>query len=527
MRLPRSPTSRAFNKTDAGGVSRAILIPTWKQYPTDEIQGHLKITNSSGANRWVEYVIIDVVDAGAFFTVHIRHVAEGQQPFIDGLEAKLRYLVPTSGDAIHAIAKTIPDNADIVGLLDSTDSFRVRKFTWGNARAAQWAALGPLIAVATAKTTPVDNDDVPLSDSEDSNATKRLSWANLKATLRTYFNSFYAPLASPAFTGNPTAPTQAVDNDSTRLATTAFAHAVVDLEASSRVAAVEKSAARILGGRPGDVPKAFTSQTLGEFDNVVSIDNVPIIDTEGSVIRIVGAAIIAPCDAFRVEPGRRYKIRAVVRRRGNTPDPANDSVRLALRWLGASKTALISTAIIDDLLTLTTASGRVEVSGIVAAAAGSGVDFVAPPSAVYGRPYVQTFGTVPTTDIEVIEVLDITNSEFIAPDLTALDARVAAIETEELPDRVEVLEAASTGAEIARFKTRDEAAAQALLGTIPATVDVLETLSVTATGAFVTAIYDRIFVEPAGGDYFPDDDGSFWRYRLDDSGIRTLPDFRA
>ncbi|WP_444668418.1 hypothetical protein [Cereibacter changlensis] len=37
-----------------------------------------------------------------------------------------------------------------------------------------------------------------------------------------------APLASPAFTGTPTAPTQAVDNNSTRLATTAFVQAAVE-----------------------------------------------------------------------------------------------------------------------------------------------------------------------------------------------------------------------------------------------------------------------------------------------------------
>ena len=37
-----------------------------------------------------------------------------------------------------------------------------------------------------------------------------------------------AALASPAFTGNPTATTQATSDDSTRLATTAFVHAVVN-----------------------------------------------------------------------------------------------------------------------------------------------------------------------------------------------------------------------------------------------------------------------------------------------------------
>jgi hypothetical protein len=38
----------------------------------------------------------------------------------------------------------------------------------------------------------------------------------------------YAPLVSPAFTGNPTAPTQATSDNSTRLATTAFVQDVFD-----------------------------------------------------------------------------------------------------------------------------------------------------------------------------------------------------------------------------------------------------------------------------------------------------------
>lgn len=39
--------------------------------------------------------------------------------------------------------------------------------------------------------------------------------------------ALFAPLASPAFTGDPTAPTQASGNNSTRLATTAFVAAAV------------------------------------------------------------------------------------------------------------------------------------------------------------------------------------------------------------------------------------------------------------------------------------------------------------
>lgn len=40
-----------------------------------------------------------------------------------------------------------------------------------------------------------------------------------------------APLASPALTGNPTAPTQTAGNNSTRLATTAFVQAAVSASA--------------------------------------------------------------------------------------------------------------------------------------------------------------------------------------------------------------------------------------------------------------------------------------------------------
>lgn len=50
---------------------------------------------------------------------------------------------------------------------------------------------------AAAKTTPVDADCVALMDSAASNVLKKLSWANIKATLKTYLDTLYAPLAQP------------------------------------------------------------------------------------------------------------------------------------------------------------------------------------------------------------------------------------------------------------------------------------------------------------------------------------------
>lgn len=60
---------------------------------------------------------------------------------------------------------------------------------------------------------------------------------NQLATLFAAKFALYAPLISPAFTGTPTAPTQAAGNNTTRLATTAFvATAIANLVASSPAA---------------------------------------------------------------------------------------------------------------------------------------------------------------------------------------------------------------------------------------------------------------------------------------------------
>jgi hypothetical protein len=56
------------------------------------------------------------------------------------------------------------------------------------------ATIGALINGATGKATPVDADALGLMDSADSNVLKKLTWANVKATLKTYFDSLYAPI---------------------------------------------------------------------------------------------------------------------------------------------------------------------------------------------------------------------------------------------------------------------------------------------------------------------------------------------
>lgn len=58
-------------------------------------------------------------------------------------------------------------------------------------------AVGIDTHAASAKTTPVDADEMPLTDSASSFVLKKVTWANIKATLKTYLDTLYAPLAQP------------------------------------------------------------------------------------------------------------------------------------------------------------------------------------------------------------------------------------------------------------------------------------------------------------------------------------------
>jgi len=55
--------------------------------------------------------------------------------------------------------------------------------------------VGSAMTGADAKATPVDADTMPLNDSADSNLLKKVTWANIKATLKSYFDTLFAPLS--------------------------------------------------------------------------------------------------------------------------------------------------------------------------------------------------------------------------------------------------------------------------------------------------------------------------------------------
>lgn len=222
--------------------------------------------------------------------------------------------------------------------------------------------------------------------------------------------------------------------------------------------------------RPGERPALWSPGTDGNPDDM-AIYADSVVDSEGAVARLVGAKVCAPRAAQRLEPGRRYLVRVKVRRRINTSDPAGDAVNISIRWLTQAKAGL-STTVSTSLTTLTTGSGVVEHQMVISTAAGTGVTALSPSGAVYFRPFVQTFGTLCATDVEVISIQDITDATAYSPDLSALTGRVTAIESETLPDRVEVLEAAYGTPRKVFFRTYGDFVA----ATIASSIDTVEIL---------------------------------------------------
>lgn len=121
---------------------------------------------------------------------------------------------------------------------------------------------GPLILSGDAV------DDLGAATKQQMGAADDVVRADLEADL-----ALKAPLASPALTGNPTAPTQATNNNSTRLATTAFVNAEIAADAPTKTG----------GGASGTWPIGV-SGNAATADKLKTARNIALSgDASGSV----------------------------------------------------------------------------------------------------------------------------------------------------------------------------------------------------------------------------------------------------
>ena len=123
----------------------------------------------------------------------------GQTPILGGTvywqEWVANDVVHKSGAETIADIKTFTSSPLVPTPLDGDSSTKVATTSFVA------AAIPYNINAATAKTTPVDADLFGIIDSAASNVLKKLSWLNVKATLKTYFDTLYFPIAGASISG--------------------------------------------------------------------------------------------------------------------------------------------------------------------------------------------------------------------------------------------------------------------------------------------------------------------------------------
>lgn len=260
--------------------------------------------------------------------------------------------------------------------------------------------------------------------------------------------------------------------------------------------------------RPGEAAMFWTHQIEGAPGDLSPISpSLVRIDSEGNIVRITGANKIGPIRAYRIEAGRLYRVRFAVRRRVNAADPANHTVRLAVRWLSRGKGALpTAMTVVQDLNSFVVASGRTIVTKVISTAAGTGVDIVAPAGAVYLRPYGQTYGDDGTTDFEIIDLVDITDAINFSPDVSGLESRMSEQESIDAGVRLDEIESQLGGAEIRDYLTR----ATVTAATISNTVNAIRVMQYDLMTPLAPAVFERAAVEPEHVEKIQSSDGAWW-----------------
>ncbi len=99
--------------------------------------------------------------------------------------------------------------------------------------------------------------------------------------IKSYIASLYAPKASPAFTGTPTAPTAASGTNTTQLATTAFVQSTISNNVYTKTAADNKFAEQSTTLAGYGITNAYTKT---EVDNALSEIDVDIEDITSAEI---------------------------------------------------------------------------------------------------------------------------------------------------------------------------------------------------------------------------------------------------
>jgi hypothetical protein len=214
--------------TSAQMTNKVITAVSGSSYGLIGTSEYLDVKDTNGYNKEIE---LDIAAVEAKLTTDGYAKQSDIATAKTAAEATASADATTKADAAKAFA-TAADTTLRTAVTNDIATAKSQAISAAAADATSKANAAQTAAEATASgdaTTKVSNAVAALTKSSvglanvdnTSDANKPVSTATQTAL------DLKAPLASPALTGNPTAPTQTVGNDSTRVATTAFVKAAI------------------------------------------------------------------------------------------------------------------------------------------------------------------------------------------------------------------------------------------------------------------------------------------------------------
>ena len=269
--------------------------------------------------------------------------------------------------------------------------------------------------------------------------------------------------------------------------------------------------------RPALEPEFYSSDQRG----LVLEDRAPLsgrarATMDGHVLRHVGTSMTCQRYPFDVVAGRAILMRVAVRRADDPTDPAGDTVRVGIAWYDRNFAHLGGRSTRTEVASrpLRVTDGVWSVTQLIAPDG----DQVPPPGAVYGAVFAETFGHDGVTDILWLDVQDITEATTYAPDMSATNARLTTLESQDLPARVSAFESQVAGSKRLVFETRGIAIATS----VPAYVDAIVTLARTYPGDGGLVEYVRAAAEPTHALKVQTADGAWWEGVVDAVDVRVF-----
>jgi hypothetical protein len=270
-----------------------------------------------------------------------------------------------------------------------------------------------------------------------------------------------------------------------------------------------KKKALPVSSRPGDGASAFTTSLAGGPAYLLPDlpDSLLAFGDNGHVARVIGTGLVAMRRHEAVELGRAYRARFVVQRRSTPSDPSNDAVECGIQWYDQTGNPTGGVTIVAQLTSLRSADGRKIVSLVYSRSSGAGIDVQPPAGARYAAAYVRTYGTDGLTDVEVVEIEDVTDEEILPAPTQDMLARLSALESGDFGARVSALEQDNQTPHARAYLTQSEAASDSP----PTSSQIAQLFGSLAAGDSLGGQYMRVQALAEGAEGYTAADGSIWQ----------------